>query len=216
MPEHPFLPEDFPIDEDHEFKPTEFYFLKGAVHFKKTAQILDMTHKVKKSRWRDFSQSFLRDVDNAAKKAEEDEEKPKYEITSCGEMMRTIKTMVDGQKGEKICELSMTFVSFDSSMVRFADKEHSRHPLEICPVEAGSENKHECFVRHSIPYFWDMSSQFGVLYKCLNQKRVKIGMVCAFGFGKDAVLALEGDQLDDVCAISTCVILLNGRDAMDH
>lgn len=44
---------------------------------------------------------------------------------------------------------------------------------------------------------------------------MEIGRVAGFGFDKDAVLVLNGEELDDVVAISTCIILLNGRDAMD-
>lgn len=215
MPEHPFSPQDFPINTKRKFSPTNFYLLKGCIHFKKNATIMDLSGRLK-SPYSDFSQDFLRDVENVSKQMEEREEDPAYEITSCGDMMRTIKTMNDSS-GKRVCDLNITFVSFDSSMVRFANNEdHSRHPIEICPVDAASEKKHECFVRHSIPYFWDMTGQFGILYKCLNQKRVEIGRVAAYGFGRDAVLALEGHELDAVCALSTCVILLNGRDAMDH
>ncbi|KAJ3570500.1 hypothetical protein NPX13_g5708 [Xylaria arbuscula] len=86
------------------------------------------------------------------------------------------------------------------------------------PVDdnGNDEQKHEAFVKNSIPYFWDMTrGRVGILYKCLNQQRVEIARVAGFGFDKDAVLVLNGDELDDVVAVSTCIILLNGRDAMD-
>lgn len=131
--------------------------------------------------------------------------------------MRTIKTMVD-EAGEKVCDLNMTFVSFDNSSVRFpAGSKHSRHEIELYPVGDGKTERHEAFIRHSIPYFWDMTGgQFGTLYKCLNQKRVEVGMVAGYGFGKDAVLVFDGDEVDDVVAAATCIILLNGRDAIDY
>ncbi|KAJ2973906.1 hypothetical protein NUW58_g8822 [Xylaria curta] len=138
--------------------------------------------------------------------------------TSCGNMMRTIKTMTDAQGG-KLCDLNITFVSFDSSVVKFPQgSRHCRHHVEMWPVgdKGNDEAKHEAFVRHSVPYFWDMTrGRVGILYKCLNQTRVEIARVAGFGFDKDAVLVLNGNELDDVVALSTCIILLNGRDAMD-
>ncbi|ORY66403.1 uncharacterized protein BCR38DRAFT_484036 [Pseudomassariella vexata] len=213
---HPFSPEDFPINEEREFDPTRTIFLKQAIHFKKTAQIFDVTGKVRKS-FNNFSHSFLDATARAAKQAEDNG--PTYEIKSCGDMMRTIKTMTDNQ-GEKVCDLNITFISFDCSTVRFpSDSKHSRHPIEIWPVDdgRGKGDKHECFVRHSVPYFWDMTSgPVGVLHKCLNQQRVEVAKVVAYGFDKDAILVLDGDELDDAVAVATCVILLNGRDSMDH
>ncbi|KAH8676280.1 hypothetical protein BX600DRAFT_454670 [Xylariales sp. PMI_506] len=210
---HPFSPEDFPIDEDHVMNPTKVFFLKGTIHFKNEAKILDLSGRIR-HRFNDFSHPFMQDVSHAAEKMMEH---PKYQLQSCGSMMRTIKTMVDAQ-GEKVCDLNMTFVSFDNSSVRFpAGSKHSRHEIELAPVGDGKTDKHECFIRHSIPYFWDMTSgQFGVLYKCINQKRVEIGKVAGFGFAKDAVLVFEGDECDEVVALATCIILLNGRDAIDY
>lgn len=209
---HPFHPQDFPIDEDRVFQPNQVFYLKGAIHFKKTAQIMNLSGMVRQ-RFSNFSPAFLQDVQRANEKAQES---PTYEIKSCGEMMRTIKTMTNSS-GEKLCDLNITFISFDSSTVKFPkDSPHSRHPIEMCPVGNGADEKHEAFVKNSIPYFWDMTSgQFGVLYKCLNQKRVEIAKVCGYGFAKDAVLVLDGRELDDVVALATVIILLNGRDAMD-
>lgn len=101
-----------------------------------------------------------------------------------------------------------------------AGSPHSRHEVELCPVDEfnAATHKHECFVRHSVPYFWDMTragGRVGVLYKCLNQQRVEVGRVTGFGFDKDAVVVLNGDEVDEVVALMTCIILLNGRDAMD-
>ena len=78
--------------------------------------------------------------------------------------------------GEKVADLNITFISFDSSSVRFPKgSEHCRHEIELRPVggRGFDDSKHEAFVRHSIPYFWDMThGRVGILYKCLNQKRV--------------------------------------------
>ncbi|TGJ78393.1 hypothetical protein E0Z10_g10368 [Xylaria hypoxylon] len=216
MMPYPFHPEDFPINKKVVLEPTQTFFLKGAIHFKTNAQIYDLTGRLRQP-WNDFSHAFLDETDSVAQKLKEGGS-PTYEISSCGNMMRTVKTMTDGQ-GNKLCDLNITFVSFDSSMVKFPPgSEHSRHHIEICPVgESGNdEAKHEAFVKNSIPYFWDMTGgRVGILYKCLNQKRVEIARVAGFGFDKDAVLVLNGDELDDVVALSTCIILLNGRDAMD-
>ncbi|KAI2614584.1 uncharacterized protein GGS25DRAFT_56920 [Hypoxylon fragiforme] len=219
---HPFSPEDFPIKEDVVLQPTQIFYLKGCIHFKTTAQILDLSGLVQQPFAGDFNHAFLDEVDQAASTQES---RPKYEIKSSGNMMRTLKTMTDARSGEKVCDLNITFVSFDSSKVRFpAGSPHCRHEIELCPVdeealrqsEGANSGKHEAFVRHSIPYFWDMTKgRVAILYKCLNQQRVEVGRVAGYGFDKDAVLALNGNETDDVVALSTCIILLNGRDAMD-
>ncbi|KAI1757001.1 hypothetical protein F4782DRAFT_210934 [Xylaria castorea] len=215
MPQ-PFHPDDFPIKKDVVLRPTQVFYLKSAIHFKKDAQIFDLSGRLRQP-WNDFSHAFLDEVSGVAQKLKEGG-RPSYEIASCGNMMRTIKAMTDGQ-GNKVCDLNITFVSFDNSTVKFPPgSAHSRHHIEIWPVDdnGNDEAKHEAFVRHSIPYFWDMTNgRVGILYKCLNQKRVEIGRVAGFGFDKDAVLVLNGDELGDVVALSTCIILLNGRDAMD-
>jgi len=214
---HPFHPDDFPINQDVQLQPTQVFYLKKAIHFKTDAQIYDLTGRLRQP-WNDFSHAFLDEVSQVSQKLAEGGSKATYEIGSSGNMMRTLKTMKDSQ-GNKLCDLNITFISFDSSSVRFPPgSEHSRHEIELWPVgdKGRDDAKHEAFVRHSIPYFWDMTSgRVGILYKCLNQKRVEIGRVTGFGFDKDAVLVLNGNELDDVVALSTCVILLNGRDAMD-
>lgn len=215
---HPFSPEDFPINEDVEFRPTNVFYLKGVIHFKKTACIIDLSGRLRQP-FNGFSNAFAEEASQVARKLEG---QPAYEIGSCGEMMRTIKTMTRAGSGERLCDLNITFVSFGSSYVRFPPgSPHSRHEIEMCPVDDRSgfsdAKKHEGFVKNSIPYFWDMTSgPFGVLYKCLNQKRVEIARVASFGFEKDGILVLNGNELDEVVALSTCTILLNGRDAMDH
>ncbi|KAI1382134.1 hypothetical protein F4677DRAFT_400986 [Hypoxylon crocopeplum] len=212
---HPFSPEDFPINEDIVLQPTKVFYLKGCIHFKTTAKILDLSGRVRQPFNGDFSHAFLDEAEQAARKAEDS---PAYEIKSSGNMMRTLKTLTDGRSGEKVCDLNITFVSFDSSRVRFpAGSSHSRHEVELCPVEGSSDaSRHEAFVKNSIPYFWDMTrGRVGILYKCLNQKRVEVARVAGYGFDKDAVIVLNGNEVDDVVAISTCIILLNGRDAMD-
>ncbi|KAI0457732.1 hypothetical protein F5B21DRAFT_70024 [Xylaria acuta] len=214
---YPFHPDDFPVNTDVVLRPTQTFYLKSAIHFKKDAQIFDLTGRLRQP-WNDFSHAFLDEVSGVAQKLKEGGQ-PTYAISSSGNMMRTIKTMTDGQ-GNKLCDLNITFVSFDNSTVKFPPgSEHARHHVELWPVDDASGNdeaKHEAFVRHSIPYFWDMTrGRVGILYKCLNQRRVEIGRVAGFGFDKDAVLVLNGNELDDVVAISTCIILLNGRDAMD-
>ncbi|KAI1385092.1 uncharacterized protein F4822DRAFT_433621 [Hypoxylon trugodes] len=215
---HPFHPDDFPINESVVLQPTRTFFLKGCVHFKTTAQIYDISGQVQQPFSGDFNHAFLDGVEQAVRKQVDGKGKPLYEIKSSGNMMRTLKTMTK-PSGEKVCDLNMTFVSFDSSFVRFPkNSDHSRHPIEICPVggSGSDDKKHEAFVKNSIPYFWDMThGRVGILYKCLNQKRVEVGRVAGFGFDRDAVLVLNGEELDDAVAISTCIILLNGRDAMD-
>jgi hypothetical protein len=214
---HPFHPDDFPINQEVQLQPTQVFYLKKAIHFKTDAQIYDLTGRLRQP-WNDFSHAFLDEVSQVSQKLVEGGSRPTYEIGSSGNMMRTIKAMKDSQ-GNKLCDLNITFVSFDSSSVRFPPgSKHSRHEVELWPVgDRGRDDaKHEAFVRHSVPYFWDMTGgRVGILYKCLNQQRVEIGRVAGFGFDKDAVLVLNGNELDDVVAISTCVILLNGRDAMD-
>ncbi|KAI1111994.1 hypothetical protein F5Y14DRAFT_423282 [Nemania sp. NC0429] len=224
MPQ-PFHPDDFPINTDVALQPTKVFYLKSAIHFKTDAHIYDLTGRLRQP-WNDFSHAFLDETSAVADKLASGGGSPSYSISSCGNMMRTIKTMTDSQ-GEKVCDLNMTFVSFDNSTVRFpAGSRHSRHPVEMHPVGADDgrtftggkddSHKHEAFVKNSIPHFWDMTrGRVGILYKCLNQKRVEIGRVAGFGFDKDAVLVLNADELDDVVAIATCIILLNGRDAMD-
>ncbi|OTA81558.1 hypothetical protein M434DRAFT_207618 [Hypoxylon sp. CO27-5] len=215
---HPFHPDDFPINEDVVLNPTRVFYLKGCIHFKQTAQIIDLSGQIRAPFQGDFSHAFLDEAEQVARKVVQNNS-PAYEIKSSGNMMRTLKTITDGRTGDKVCDLNMTFVSFGSSTVRFPPgSSHSRHEIELAPVggRGTDESKHEAFVRHSIPYFWDMTrGRVGILYKCLNQKRVEIGRVAGYGFDKDAVLVLNGDELDDVVAISTCIILLNGRDAMD-
>ncbi|KAI1359143.1 hypothetical protein F5Y08DRAFT_87477 [Xylaria arbuscula] len=214
---YPFHPQDFPVNQDVHLQPTQTFYLKGAIHFKNKAQIYDLTGRLRQP-WNDFSHAFLDETSAVAQKVREGGSPPTYEISSCGNMMRTIKTMTDSQ-GNKLCDLNITFVSFDNSTVKFPlGSSHSRHAIEMFPVDdnGNDEQKHEAFVKNSIPYFWDMTrGRVGILYKCLNQQRVEIARVAGFGFDKDAVLVLNGDELDDVVAVSTCIILLNGRDAMD-
>lgn len=214
---HPFHPEDFPINQEISLRPTQMFYLRSAIHFKTDAQIYELTGRLRQP-WNDFSHAFLDETSTVAQKLREGGGPPTYAISSCGNMMRTIKTMTDSQ-GEKLCDLNITFISFDCSTVRFPPgSSHSRHQIEMCPVgdKGDDEKKHEAFVKNSIPYFWDMTNgRVGILYKCLNQKRVEIARVAGFGFDKDAVLVLNGHELDDVVALSTCIILLNGRDAMD-
>ncbi|KAI1764787.1 hypothetical protein GGR53DRAFT_466032 [Hypoxylon sp. FL1150] len=213
---HPFHPDDFPVNQDVVLNPNRVYYLKGCIHFKTTAKIINLSGHVRQPFNGDFSHAFLDDAEQAARKLDDS---PTYEIKSSGNMMRTLKTITDAKSGSKVCDLNMTFVSFASSNIRFPPgSEHSRHEVEMCPVgDAGHDDaKHEAFVRHSIPYFWDMTrGRVGILYKCLNQKRVEVGRVAGYGFDKDVVLVLNGDEVDDVVAISTCIVLLNGRDAMD-
>ncbi|XXG94603.1 hypothetical protein Hte_000860 [Hypoxylon texense] len=213
---HPFDPQDFPLNEDVVLNPTQVFYLKGCVHFKTTAKILDLSGRVRQPFSGDFSHAFLDDAEQAARKMEDS---PTYEIKSSGNMMRTLKTITDARSGDKVCDLNMTFVSFGSSVVRFPpDSQHSRHEVELWPVGGSGRDdaKHEAFVRHSIPYFWDMTrGHVGILYKCLNQQRVEVGRVAGYGFDKDVVLVINGNEVDDVVAVSTCIVLLNGRDAMD-
>ncbi|OTB06626.1 hypothetical protein M426DRAFT_318682 [Hypoxylon sp. CI-4A] len=213
---HPFHPDDFPINEDVVLQPTRVFFLKGCVHFKTDAAIIELSGQMRSPFQGDFSHGFLDEAEQAAQRLAR---KPAYEIKSSGNMMRTLKTMTDGRSGDKVCDLNMTFVSFDSSVVRFPPgSRHSRHPVEMCPVGGSGrdDSKHEAFVKNSIPYFWDMTrGRVGILYKCLNQKRVEIGRVAGYGFDRDAILVLNGEELDDAVAISTCIVLLNGRNAMD-
>ncbi|KAI0869968.1 hypothetical protein GGS24DRAFT_128715 [Hypoxylon argillaceum] len=214
---HPFHPQDFPINTNVTLQPTQVFYLKSAIHFKTDAHIFNLTGRLRQP-WNDFSHAFLDETASVAEKLSDGGGSPTYAISSCGNMMRTIKTMMDGQ-GQKLCDLNITFVSFDCSTVRFpADSPHSRHAIEMLPVDEGSgeKAKHEAFVKNSIPYFWDMTrGRVGILYKCLNQQRVEVARVAGFGFDKDAVLVLDADELDDVVALATCIILLNGRDAMD-
>ncbi|KAI1810256.1 hypothetical protein GGS20DRAFT_210582 [Poronia punctata] len=213
---HPFHPDDFPINKSVTLRPNKTFYLKKAIHFKTNAQIYNLSSHLSQP-WNDFSHSFLDETSRVVEKLSSSSA-PSYEIGSSGNMMRTIKTMKDSS-GDKVCDLNITFVSFDLSSVRFPPgSEHSRHEIEMWPVgdKGNDEAKHEAFVRHSIPYFWDMTGgRVGILYKGLNQQRVEVGRVAGFGFDKDAVLVLNGDEIDEVVAISTCVILLNGRDAMD-
>ncbi|KAI0021458.1 hypothetical protein F4780DRAFT_278036 [Xylariomycetidae sp. FL0641] len=217
MTHHPFDPQDFPINTSVKLQPTQIFYLKGCIHFKTTAQIQDLTGRVSEPWKGDFSPAFLSACAAAARGAG-----PAFEISSCGNMMRTIKTMTDAASGGgRVCDLNITFVSFGSSTVRFpAGSPHCRHEVELCPVGDGRDEarKHEAFVKNSIPYFWDMTAAGGntaVLYKALNQQRVEIARVAGYGFDKDAVLVLNGRELDHVVALATAVILLNGRDAMD-
>ncbi|KAH9999578.1 hypothetical protein F4779DRAFT_161760 [Xylariaceae sp. FL0662B] len=216
---HPFHPDDFPINQDVVLEPTKIFYLKGAIHFKTTARILDITDAVQEP-FDDFSSGFVTAASQAAQKL--DGQTPRYEISSSGNMMRTFKTMTNATSGERVCDLNITFVSFDCAVVRFPKgSAHSRHDLELWPVDAegeraGTSGKHEAFVKNSVPYFWDFTSgPDGVLYKCLNQTRIEIARVAGYGFAKDAILALNAAELDDAAALATCVILLNGRDAMD-
>ncbi|KAI0383865.1 hypothetical protein F5Y04DRAFT_22810 [Hypomontagnella monticulosa] len=216
---HPFHPDDFPVNTDVVLNPTRVFFLKGCVHFKTTSQIFDLSGQTPQLNGGDFTHAFLEGVERAAQKQIQGSASPFLEIKSSGNMMRTLKTVTDGRSGEKVADLNITFISFDSSSVRFPKgSEHCRHEIELRPVggRGFDDSKHEAFVRHSIPYFWDMThGRVGILYKCLNQKRVEVGRVAGFGFDKDAVLVLNGEEVDDVVAITTCIILLNGRDAMD-
>ncbi|KAI0102185.1 hypothetical protein GGR51DRAFT_298094 [Nemania sp. FL0031] len=216
MPQ-PFDPEDFPINTDVVLEPTQVFYLKGAIHFKTDAQIFNLTGRLRQP-WNDFSHAFLDETGSVAQKLSEGGTSPTYQISSCGNMMRTIKTMTDSS-GAKLCDLNITFISFDDSTVAFPKgSQHSSKKITMSPVGDGRDEKkkHEAFVKNSIPYFWDMTrGRVGILYKCWNQKRVEIGRVAGFGFDKDAVLVLNGNELDDVVALSTCIILLNGRDAMD-
>ncbi|KAI0842032.1 hypothetical protein F5Y06DRAFT_258857 [Hypoxylon sp. FL0890] len=215
---HPFHPDDFPINTDVVLQPNRAFYLKGCIHFKQTAQIIDLSGHIRTPFQGDFSHAFLDEAEQVAHKLVQNNS-PAYEIKSSGNMMRTLKTITDGRSGDKVCDLNITFVSFGSSTVRFPPgSKHSRHEIELAPVGGSGTDasKHEAFVRHSIPYFWDMTrGRVGILYKCLNQKRVEVGKVAGYGFDKDAVLVLNGNEVDDVVAISTCIILLNGRDAMD-
>lgn len=217
---HPFSPEDFPINEGFKLKPTKVFYLRKTIHFKTTAKIMELTGQLRQP-FRGFTSAWADEAGQTAHKLEEAGRPARYEVGSCGEMMRTIKTMTDGKTGEKICDLNITFISFDSSKVRFpAGSPHSRHEVELAPVDDAATRdgqKHECFIRHSVPYFWDMTSgQTGVLYKCLNQQRCEVGRVASYGFDKDAILVVNDEEVDEVVALSTAVILLNGRDAMDH
>ncbi|KAH9909371.1 hypothetical protein F4778DRAFT_776522 [Xylariomycetidae sp. FL2044] len=220
---HPFSPDDFPINQQAKLKPKRVFYLKNIIHFKTDAKIWELTGQVRKP-FDDFGHAFLDDVSRAAEKQEQQQQTPpKYEIKSSGNMMRTIKTLTDGATGAKLCDLNITFVSFDSSTVRFpkGDAAHSRHDIELAPVGEGvaARTGHECFVKNSIPYFWDMTARggrVGVLHKTWNQQRCEIAKVAPVGFANDAVLVLDGDELDDVVALGTCIILLNGRDSMDH
>ncbi|KAI0164834.1 hypothetical protein GGR57DRAFT_213796 [Xylariaceae sp. FL1272] len=213
---HPFHPDDFPVNQSVHLNPTKIFYLKGCIHFKADAKIFELTGKMRNP-WNDFSHAFLDETSQVAQKMSEGAT-PSYQIGSIGNMMRTVKTMTNGQ-GEKVCDLNITFVSFDNSTIRFPPgSKHSRHTIELCPVDESTaqDKKHEAFVRHSIPYFWDMTQgRIGILYKCLNQQRVEVGRVAGFGFDKDAVVVLNGDEVDELVAISTCIVLLNGRDAMD-
>ncbi|KAH6648288.1 hypothetical protein BKA67DRAFT_538338 [Truncatella angustata] len=218
---HPFDPQDIPIDEDSEVNPTKIFYLKGTIHFKNEAQVIDLTDKIKRP-FDDFSQKWMREVGKALEEVKDDP--PKYSLNSSGSMMRTIKSIVD-QQGEKVCDLNMTFVSFDNSSVRFPPgSKHCRHEIELYPVgeggtikNGGKADRHECFIRHSVPYFWDLTGeQQGVLHKALNQKRVEVGMVAGYGWGKDAVLVFDDKEVDEVVAMATCIIMLNGKDAIDY
>ena len=44
---HPFSPDDFPIDEEVEFTPTKVFYLRGVIHFKKTAKIIDLSGRLR-------------------------------------------------------------------------------------------------------------------------------------------------------------------------
>lgn len=212
---HPFSPEDIPIKEDSEVNPTKIFYLKGTIHFNNEASVLDITDKIKRP-FDDFSQKWMKEVERAVEKSED--ATPKYSLNSSGSMMRTLKTVLDEQ-GEKVCDLNMTFVSFDNSSVRFPPgSKHSRHEIEMYAVdETKKDERHECFIRHSVPYFWDLTgSQSGVLYKSINQQRVEVGMVSGIGWGKDAVLVFDDKEVDEVVAMATCIIMLNGKDAIDY
>ena len=220
---HPFSPEDFPINEGFGLKATKVFYLRQAIHFKQTAKILELTGQLRQPFRGDFSAAWAEEASQAARKLEgQGAGGARYEVGSCGEMMRTIKTMTDGRTGDRLCDLNITFISFDSSKVRFpAGSPHSRHEIEVAPVDDAATRegvRHECFIRHSVPYFWDMTSggPHAVLYKCLNQQRCVVGKVASYGFDKDAILVLNTDEVDEVVALATAVILLNGRDAMDH
>ncbi|EMR64874.1 hypothetical protein MGN70_005306 [Eutypa lata] len=215
---HPFSPEDFPINQNFQLKATKVFYLRKTIHFKQKAKIIELTGQLRQPFGGQFTSGW---ADEAGRAAQKLDGQPRWEIGSCGEMMRTIKTMTDGRTGDKVAELNITFISFDSSKVRFPKgSPHSRHEVEVAPVDAAATRdgeRHECFIRHSVPYFWDMTSgQTGVLYKCLNQQRCEVGRVASYGFDKDAILVLNADEVDEVVALSTAVILLNGRDAMDH
>jgi hypothetical protein len=146
---------------------------------------------------------------------------PTYEVSSCGNMMRTIKSLVDFQSGDKVADLNITFVSFGSSSVRFPkESPHCRHEIELFAVREEDAKKgvkkHEAFIRHSIPYFWDMQDgPEAVLYKAHNQERIEVARAGCYGFNKDAVLVTDGDEIDDVVALATAIIFLNGREAID-
>ena len=219
---HPFSPEDFPVNQGFPLKATKVFYLRKAIHFKQTAKILELTGQLRQPFDGNFNPAWAEEASQTARKLEDQGAGVRYEIGSCGEMMRTIKTMTDGRTGDRLCDINITFVSFDSSMVRFpAGSPHSRHPVEVAPVDDKATRegqRHECFIRHSIPYFWDMTAggPFAVLYKCLNQQRCIVGKVASYGFDQDAILVLNTDEVDEVVALSTAVILLNGRDAMDH
>ena len=220
---HPFSPEDFPLNEGFPLKATRVFYLRQAIHFKQTAKILDLTGHMRQPFRGDFTAAWAEEASQTAQKLLDGQGGgARYSIGSCGEMMRTIKTMTDARSGEKLCDLDITFVSFDNSSVRFpANSPHSRHKIEVHPVDDVATRagvRHECFIRHSVPYFWDMTAggPHAVLYKCLNQQRCLVGKVASYGFDKDAILVLNTDEVDEVVALATAVILLNGRDAMDH
>jgi len=217
---HPFVPEDFPLDEDAGFYPTKTFYLDNCIHFKTEGKVVDCTYLCHKP-WRpQFSNSFIQSVAACANDAIEDENHT-YEVLSCGNMMRTIKSFKDAQSGENLADLNMTFVSFGSSSVRFPkDSPHSPRDIELLAVneqDALKEiNKHEGFIWRSIPFFWDFTNgPDPKLYKGISQKRVEVARVSAYGFQKNAILVIDGDEIDDVVAVTTCIIFLNGREAID-
>ena len=124
---HPFSPQDFPINEGFALKATKVFYLRQAIHFKQTAKILDLTGQLRQPFRGDFSAGWAEEASQTARKVEEQGGGPRYEVGSSGEMLRTIKIMKDARSGQRLCDINITFVSFDSSKVRFpAGSPHSR------------------------------------------------------------------------------------------
>lgn len=84
---HPFHPDDFPINQQVALNPTQVFYLKGCIHFKTDARVLDLSGHVKQP-WNNFSHAFMDDADAVAQKLDA---RPSYQLSSCGNMMRTSK-----------------------------------------------------------------------------------------------------------------------------
>ncbi|KFY05078.1 hypothetical protein O988_00280 [Pseudogymnoascus sp. VKM F-3808] len=199
----------YPINEDATLQATKVIYVKSGSEFGLSVFVADVTDKFDGELDRLIGSGSESKLLNEKAKDAALKKPAMLEFHRSGRLSSNFT--VKDTSNAVIAELSGPLLSLGRWTLGFvADSPHSDHDILVRP--AGMMSRADEFVKDSIPYYWDIldGRKLCKLYKVMDGKRVEIAHFLGENArARDGVLLLDGEQLDEVVACLTCVVMLN-------